>query len=705
MNELSKRIPTGDRLHALLLGLVPVAAVLVFVRVSPINPSILGDEFLYKQQALEYGLYESSANGDFGNYLFNLFFSSVQACGPSFYSCTKLLNVLFLVLGAYFVYLTARLLLSKNLSAFVFVLTIVSPVSAYSSFFMPEMLYFAMGSGFIFYVIRYLLREKPGDVYLAGAFLGLALLTKPHGLLLLPAIVLLAVFGLFVKREMRITLDVFKIFALAFVVRMAGGFLIAGTRSLDLFADYLGDRGEGANRPVQSESTASRFEGAVNALAQIFPGQILLHTIGAVFAIGFALIGAMLFLRLSNREESAKDVLLLTFLGSLLATLVFLIIGFSAWVTAIGDDHSTRLLARYYEWVYPFYLVIGFAGFARLKRENQIPRFLPASLAIFGAVITSVYVSEWIFTRDLKLSDTQFFGGVVGSAFTYFAPLALVLGLLAITLTASSKIVGVSGLVAISSVVVLSTLQATATNINFRGATNSTDVAGQFANHFIGDAAFGKDILVVGPNRFDISSAAFWIDYPGVQVVPVPVYSAVFDDLVDNRVNWVLALEGATYVGPAEVAVRGVGFTLSKVGDADVFYPSRISPNASINLESSIILTEPWGVWLSKDESDFSSSLSNFTGQLVVTSRVLDPERQSNHALALEFGESTASKQLVAPGDGSQAGQAVFEFENADLSNFTIAVEDASLLGELGASFSFQNGKLLGLESIRVIRE
>ncbi len=68
----------------------------VFSRVSMVNPAILGDEYLYSINARHAAPWDPSPAGDFSNYLFNLVYSSTNICGDAFYTCGKILNLIFL---------------------------------------------------------------------------------------------------------------------------------------------------------------------------------------------------------------------------------------------------------------------------------------------------------------------------------------------------------------------------------------------------------------------------------------------------------------------------------------------------------------------------------------------------------------------------------------------------------------------------------
>ena len=68
----------------------------VFNQVKDINPAILQDEWIYLVTSRLYSPWAQDLPFDFGNYLFNLVYSSTNLCGDAFYTCAKVLNLAFI---------------------------------------------------------------------------------------------------------------------------------------------------------------------------------------------------------------------------------------------------------------------------------------------------------------------------------------------------------------------------------------------------------------------------------------------------------------------------------------------------------------------------------------------------------------------------------------------------------------------------------
>lgn len=119
-----------------------VLAFWVFSRVANINPAILQDEFVYTYSSRRIGFWDQTPAYDFGNYLFNFIYSSTLLCGDSFYTCGKILNLLFFTAFVFTLFLIALRYLPFWWSLGFSVIVYLSPLSVYVSMYLPESLYF-----------------------------------------------------------------------------------------------------------------------------------------------------------------------------------------------------------------------------------------------------------------------------------------------------------------------------------------------------------------------------------------------------------------------------------------------------------------------------------------------------------------------------------------------------------------------------------
>jgi hypothetical protein len=101
--------------------------------VSTVNPAILGDEYLYSINARHAAPWDPSPAGDLSNYLFYLVYSSTNLCGDAFYSCGKILNLIFFIGFLIIIFIIAVRFLNYWVALAFTVAAGLSPISVYTS--------------------------------------------------------------------------------------------------------------------------------------------------------------------------------------------------------------------------------------------------------------------------------------------------------------------------------------------------------------------------------------------------------------------------------------------------------------------------------------------------------------------------------------------------------------------------------------------
>jgi phosphoglycerol transferase len=178
-------------------GSMLAVAAWVYSRVAMVNPAILGDEYLYSINARKASPWDPSPAGDFSNYLFNLVYSSTNVCGDAFYTCGKLLNLVFFIGFLTVIFIIAKRYMNFWIAFAFTILAGLSPLSVYTSMFLPESMYF------FFLSLVFAAVLKAADTYawkdwaVVGALIGVTSLVKPHAWLSAIAIgIFLVVLGL-----------------------------------------------------------------------------------------------------------------------------------------------------------------------------------------------------------------------------------------------------------------------------------------------------------------------------------------------------------------------------------------------------------------------------------------------------------------------------------------------------------------------------
>ena len=154
-------------------------------------PGIFMDEWYYSKMARLAPLSEAVVP----SYLYLLVFGASSSCGPGFLDCVRIGNILFHVGAAPFLYLVARRVAPAPLACAVALLALLAPLNLYTTFFMPESMYFFGFSVLAWVAIAGVAWRVWTHALLAGAVLGLMSLVKVHALFLLPALCLYLVYA------------------------------------------------------------------------------------------------------------------------------------------------------------------------------------------------------------------------------------------------------------------------------------------------------------------------------------------------------------------------------------------------------------------------------------------------------------------------------------------------------------------------------
>lgn len=510
-----KQIATGLPFKKLIVpSLLALVASVTWVRVRDINPAILGDEWVYLVSSRMSGMWDSG-NTFLGNYLFNATYKLTLLCGDSFYSCAKAINLAFFLLFVVFVYLVARLLLTELSAYLVLVATGLSPLAVYVSMYLPESLYFACLGGAVYFLVKALSRDSLTTWLVAGGWLGLAALAKPHALLSLMGIsVFLLIFGAFRQGSFISRVQPLSVFIGGFmIIRLTVGFLLGGPSSLNFLSSYGADGAlqqiiEGQDVPSEASAGlvgAGQLQGAIGLFSSQF--EIHVTVLAAIVGLSMAVLLAnfLAFHRRDNRFIDQFALLVLIWMGVMVVAIVL----FTGWVTGGGDDHTSRVLLRYYEFLFPFILVaaIGISEQAKFSSTNLYARWIAAGLVF---TVLTISFSGAFDLLEIQIADAPFLAGLVVDRFTYDAvAIAGTAGLLVLAFfPAYIKYVLAA---ATLSIFTLTGAQISNQYEIARGTPSSADEIGKFAHSILERDAL-TDTVVIAQSRFDGRIISFWMD-------------------------------------------------------------------------------------------------------------------------------------------------------------------------------------------------
>jgi len=533
----------------------------VLFRVWEVRPAILGDEWVYTMSSRHRSFWDTAPDA-LGNHLFNFVYKSTLLCGESFYQCGKVLNLIFFIGFILVIFFIALRFVSFWWSLTLAIATSLSPISVYVSMYLPESLYIFLLALTTLLILEAVRRDTWQAWASVGSALALAALTKPHALISLLAIGLFILFYSlggpnFLKK---VSVRGFTTLGAFVLVRISFGFLLAGPVGVNFLSNYgasdaVGDIVAGAG------DTAGQLSPATTAFA-LFPVQFEIHVLTAVAALG-AFLAPLLVnaLRMLGKKAASEvqvfGLLALIWFGVMLVAIVL----FTGWVTGTGDDHTTRVLLRYYDFLFPILAVAGLAVASDFVQEKPVLWARLGGAGIVFILASSAFTG--IFgSLTIQIADAPTLAGLVVNTQVYNVSAGLVvLVVLMVAFFPSFSKYGVASAVSLG--LVLTGFQAQGQYINFRGEDSSADVAGKVIASSL-DAEERDAVAVVAATRFDGRVASLWMDSDN-QLILVAPSSTINDELLEPHISRVLLLGDINFDGNQVLEVSGDGFQLIKL--------------------------------------------------------------------------------------------------------------------------------------------
>jgi phosphoglycerol transferase len=332
------------------------------------------------------------------NYFFNIIFSSTSAFGYGFYTAAKVYNLGFLLAFSAVVYFAARLIAKPGVSFVVAMLALVGPISAYASYFTPEMMFYFGCALVIYFSLRFHARTGVGKWALLGVGLGLVTLVKPHALFLAAPIFAYIIYLAFKgegNRWLNAPVRALAFVAAMFATKFAIGYAFAGQKGLAIFG---GSYDASASSAINSGGKAigeATTDPAVTAIASggavgTTVWQVLFHIAFMIMFLSVPLIltGIQTIRAFKTKGEPSETTKVSFFLFVSLIALVLVSAVFVAYSSAFGETLQNRVMIRYYEYLIPF------LPLTLLPLGNHIPKLGNlAKWLILGGVTAWVFVA------------------------------------------------------------------------------------------------------------------------------------------------------------------------------------------------------------------------------------------------------------------------------------------------------------------------
>jgi phosphoglycerol transferase len=554
---------------AFIAALAGVAA-WVYSRVQMVNPAILGDEYLYSVNARHAAPWDPSPAGDFSNYLFNLVYSSTNLCGEAFYTCGKILNLGFFLGFLIVVFIIAKRFLNYWV-AFAFTIAAgLSPLSVYTSMFLPESMYFFMLSLVFLAVLRAADSYAWKDWALVGALVGVASLVKPHAWLSAIAIgIFLVVLGLTqAKHRFKPMFKAIGAISLAAILgRVIIGFIVAGPKALGFFGIYLtgGTLGEiTAGVPADIQEGASAVgTSPINGVISLFGTQLNIHMLTMFALMGIAIIGlAVGLVQLIRTRELTKVTSLALFVFIWLFSLVIEIVMFTGWITGSGDDHTTRVLERYYDFLFVFVPLAGLAVLSS-KFASEIKVWIRIPLAVIMLVFITPAFSGFFGNLTIQIADAPNLAGLVVNQ-DIFNTAAMIGFLSLLVFSFFPKYTPWVFALMLPVTMVGTGFQIQDQYQGFRGELNDQDRAGQFLNQTLSDEDVDAT-WIIATSRFEATNVAIWADSPNIKFDLYGPGSTLDPSMAPEGSKYILVTGDLIFTGEFAETIAGDGYTLYKL--------------------------------------------------------------------------------------------------------------------------------------------
>jgi hypothetical protein len=445
----------------------------------------------------------------------------------------------------------------------------LSPLTVYTSMFLPESMYFFFLALLLLALLHAMKEQTWRNWAIVGAVIGTASLVKPHAWMAVIPIAIF-IFILMFSHKGRFFKDLVAaggaLVGAAVVSRLVVGFIVAGPKTLSFFGAYLsaGTLQQVTEAPQEvAEGGTAIGTSPITGVFELFLPQLSIHvlTVSALMAIAIVgLIVAMIDLARTKEPRTVNLLALLSFIW--LGAMVIIIVIFTGWLTGGGDDHTTRVLLRYYDFLFILVPLAGLAVFVS-KAINLQNVFIRWALAIaFGAVITNSFTGNFA-NLTIQIADAPNLAGLVVNLET-FNGVAVAMALALAVYATFPHYTKWTFMALLPFSMVAAGWQIQDQYLNFRGTPSAADKAGQYIHSNL-QYEEKKSIHILANSRFDATNIAIWIDQPRLEYELGVSGDTYESDWAPEDVRWIVAVGGINVTGDVLETVSGDGFTLYRI--------------------------------------------------------------------------------------------------------------------------------------------
>jgi hypothetical protein len=301
----------------------------------------------------------------------------------------------------------------------------------------------------------------------------------------------------------------------------------------------------------------------MNGVIALFGTQLNVHVLTLVALIGVAFIGLVVGLAelIRTRQPSPVTVLSL-FMFIWLVAMTIEIIMFTGWITGGGDDHTGRVLSRYYDFLFVFVPLAGLSALnSKFAAETRIWIRLP--LAGLMLLLLTPAFTGFFGTLEIQIADAPNLAGLVVNL-DVFNAVAMIgfLGLLVFAFQPKFTPWVFVLLLPASMIATGYTIQGEYDRI--RGYENAQDLAGKYLNQNL-TAAEIDATWIIATSRFEATNVAIWADSPTIKYELFAPGGVLDESLVPKGSQYILATGNLSYAGEATEIITGDGYILYKL--------------------------------------------------------------------------------------------------------------------------------------------
>lgn len=601
-------------------GIFVAISLLLLLRSLALNPTIFADEYTYSMSSRLQPLEISAIS----NYLYLAIFRFTNLCGPNYLGCVKVFNFTFFILALPFVYAVARRVTSKNTAMLIVVLTLMAPINIYIAYFIPEPMYFLFFWIYAWFILGLSKDSKAISWFITGLLIGLGSIIKTHALFLIPPTLIFLLYlliGLSIKEVMKYFLiGALSIVVGALLAKFGLSYLLVGKAGMTIFGHTYGATATDFSAAV-SKSIVGASEvgeplqngakgglGAISLASQFLPlmQYWLINFVGHLIAlvILFSLSLAVGIKQLMPMQGNAKTLLMqkkyIFFALITCVTLIFISSLFSAFVKLSSNGEIYRLHLRYYNFLFPLFLIILYAAFedgvaAFQDHKYRVGRLLIAC-AIFAALIYAL-MSNFDPYQPAAIDSPELMGiFFIKKFFIFFILSSAILILMWIFQEQLAIHITAYGLIPLMIIVGAIGVNK---NLFFSTDLNVYDKAGIMMKQYLSADELSR-LIVVGDNHIELSRTLFYLDNAKIAKEIVSGGVEVTPAILPPGKNLALIFDGHPISEDFINQIHFNGFSLvGGHGDLSIDFTNSVGKRIDgINYIKGIFEPrESWGIW------------------------------------------------------------------------------------------------------------